>query len=79
MVDNKDKSHPDIYYKAMALIGHSNPKDYCVFDDALGAIKTANSIGMFTVGIQDPVAKNKTNQMPLICDMYLADFNLLLK
>lgn len=78
MVGGRDKSFPDIYEKAMALMGHSVPTDFCVYDDAVAAIHTAKALGMFTVGLADPIAKGQKEAMEKSCDLFIHDFRELL-
>ena len=46
------KDRPDIYLKALELLGES-PADTCVFEDSYVALGTAKSIGTHTVGVYD--------------------------
>ena len=48
----KGKDEPDVYLKAMALLGIP-VESTCVFEDSHIAIQTASDIGMKTVGIYD--------------------------
>ena len=48
----KGKDEPDIYLKALNLLG-TKKEETVVFEDSLVAIKTANKIGINTVGIFD--------------------------
>ena len=77
MVGDRDKSQPDIYRKAMELMNHTKAEDYCVFDDAEGAVRTASSLKMFTVGVADPVVPDQQG-LQKACDLFLRDFRELL-
>ena len=48
----KGKDHPDIFRAAQEFLGTA-PEETWVFEDSLTAIRTADSIGMPTVGIYD--------------------------
>jgi len=48
----KGKDKPDIYIKAMQLLG-TTPDETCIFEDSHVAICTADKLGIKTVGIYD--------------------------
>ncbi|MBO5652746.1 MAG: HAD family hydrolase, partial [Clostridia bacterium] len=65
------KDKPDIYLKAMEILGTS-PADTCIFEDSFVALETAKRIGCHTVGIFD---KNNFGQDRLCAasEIYLAE------
>ena len=65
------KDKPDIYRKAMDVLGTS-PEDTCIFEDSFVALETAKRIGCQTVGIFD---KNNYGQDRLAAasDIYLSE------
>lgn len=65
------KDKPDIYLKAMELLGTA-PADTCIFEDSFVALETAKRIGCHTVGIFD---KNNYGQDRLAAasEIYLAE------
>ena len=48
----KGKDEPDLYLKAIAYLG-TKIEETCIFEDSYVAMKTANKIGVKTVGIYD--------------------------
>ena len=74
MAGNRDKSHPDIFRRAMELMGHPVPEDYCLLDDSVTAVKTAKVLGMFTAGVYDSTSDGQKEQMQQVCDLFLPDF-----
>ena len=65
------KDKPDIYLKAMEILGTS-PENTCIFEDSFVALETAKGIGCHTVGIFD---KNNYGQDSLraASEIYLGD------
>ena len=78
MAGDRDKSFPDIYEKALALIGDPSPSDCCVFDDAPAAIRTASGLGIYTVGLWDPISPGQEEIMRPLCSLFIRDFRDLL-
>lgn len=73
----KGKDSPDIYLKAMEVLGTSI-KETCVFEDSHIAIDTADKIGMKTVGIFDKYNYGQ-EEMRKIATAYIADGESLTK
>lgn len=65
------KDQPDIYLKAMELLGTA-PADTCIFEDSFVALETAKRIGCHTVGVFD---KNNYGQERLraASEIYLGE------
>ena len=76
-VDNgKDK--PDVYLLSAKKLNVS-PKNCIVFEDLLIAIKSAKSIGMKTIAIEDIESIDDKNELISISDKYILDYIELLK
>lgn len=73
----KGKDEPDIYLKAIACLG-TGMEETCVFEDSHIAIKTANRIGVKTVGIYDKYNYGQ-DEMKKIADAYIGEGETLLK
>lgn len=74
-VSGKGKEFPDVFISALEYLKFS-VEDICVFEDSLVAIKTANKIGMKTVGIYDKYNFGQ-EQIKEIADIYVGkDENL---
>lgn len=73
----KGKDEPDIYLKALACLG-TGIDETCVFEDSHIAIKTANGIGVKTVGIYDKYNYGQ-EEMKKIADAYIEEGETLLK
>ena len=50
------KDRPDIYHAAARRLGAERPADTAVFEDALGACRTAKKAGFYVVGVWDEYA-----------------------
>lgn len=68
----KAKSEPDLFLQAMAFMG-SKPEETVVFEDGLYSIKTADSLGLITVGVFDEVSRADQNEIKKIVDFYISD------
>ncbi len=66
----KNKEHPDVFLKAVELLG-TDIQNTWLFEDSLVAVQTAKKIGLKTVGIYD---KNNYSQKELqqTADIYIA-------
>ncbi len=64
----KGKDQPDIYLKALELLGTS-PEETYVFEDSFVALRTASSIGIHPVGIYDKYNFHK--DMESISEIYI--------
>ena len=73
----KGKDEPDIYLQAITCLGTEIDKT-CVLEDSLTAIKTANKIGVKTVGIYDKFNYGH-EEMEKIADVYIAKGESFLK
>jgi HAD superfamily hydrolase (TIGR01509 family) len=67
------KDNPEIYKKALELLG-TNKKETYVFEDALHAIQTAKKAGFFVVGVHDESAKTWVEEIKKISDIYIDTF-----
>jgi HAD superfamily hydrolase (TIGR01509 family) len=70
----KGKDQPDIYLKALELLGTA-PEDTYVFEDSFVALKTASSIGIHPVGIYDKYNFHK--DLESISEIYVGRDNTL--
>ncbi len=64
------KDEPDIYRLALAALG-TDVGETCVFEDSLTALRTADGLGMRTVGIFDPYNYGHA-EMERLATVYLA-------
>lgn len=69
----KVKSDPTIYLDAAACFG-IEPSDAVFFDDNIGAVKTAASAGMRTVGVYDATGEGFIDEMRAAADYYVYNF-----
>jgi len=67
----KGKDKPDIYLAALETLG-TNIEETCIFEDSLVAIKTANKLGIKTVGIYDKFNYGQ-DEMKNISSVYISD------
>lgn len=51
----------------------SKPEETVVFEDGLYSIKTADSLGLITVGVFDEVSLADQNEIKKIVDFYISD------
>lgn len=66
------KTNPEIYRKALSLLGSSKEETY-VFEDALYAAKTAKTDGFSVVGIYDEYEPNQ-DALKSLADVYINDY-----
>ena len=69
----KGKTKPDIYEKALEIIG-TDKEDTVVYEDALYALKTAKGAGFYTVGVHDD-AEKKQDELKSLADRYILSFD----
>lgn len=68
------KAQTIIYTEAAQRLGA--PMEGCVFvDDNAGAVATAKTAGMYTVGIFDETSKDFAPQLKAVSDLYIEDFS----
>lgn len=67
----KGKEEPDIYLKALEELG-TKKEETCVFEDSLVAIRTADKIGLRTVGIYDKYNFGQA-EIQKIATVYIAE------
>lgn len=72
------KWHPDIYINAAKKLGFKITET-AVFEDNANFAKVAKNAGFFTVGVYDVMSKNKKEEMISFCDIYIEDYNQLIK
>ncbi len=72
-----EKDCPDIYLLATKKCG-AEPHNCAVFEDILSGIKSAKSVGLFTVGVYDSCSANEADSIKNAADMYIMDFKELL-
>ena len=72
-----EKDCPDIYLLAAKKCG-AEPHNCAVFEDILSGIKSAKSVGMFTVGVYDSCSADEADSIKNEADMYIMDFKELL-
>jgi len=68
------KDNPIIFQLAAQEWGVT-PQEVIVFEDALHAIETAKAAGFFTVGVYDESAKDDTEKIKRIADLYTNNLN----
>ena len=66
------KERPDVYFKALELLG-SSVEDTCVVEDAYVALETAKSIGLKTVGVFDNDNVAFQDRVKASSDIYLGE------
>jgi len=64
------KSEPDLFVKAMEIMGTA-PEETLVVEDGLYSLKEAASLGMKTAGVYDYVSRNDRDEMMKIADIYV--------
>ncbi len=72
------KVDPLIYAEAAKRIGCA-VSDAAFYDDNIGALKTASSAGMYTVGIYDASAEDYTAEIKSIADIYVVSMAELIR
>ncbi|MBQ8338465.1 MAG: HAD family hydrolase [Oscillospiraceae bacterium] len=73
----KGKDHPDIYNKALEVLGTDKDSTW-VFEDSYVALRTANGMGLNTVGIYDKFNFDQ-DKMEKLATHYIADGETLMK
>ena len=71
------KSDKELFTK-LAERSNADPSDCIVIDDSVGAIKTAKSAGLKTIGIYEQAVKNTWEEMQTIADKTIINFKELL-
>ncbi len=67
------KSDPNIYKMAVEAIG-SAIEDTVFLDDNIGAVTTAKSAGLYTVGVYDKSGEEFAEQLKEVADVYVDTF-----
>ena len=70
---NKSKLFPDVYEKAMEIIG-TEKSETIVFEDVLHAIKTSKKADFIVCGIYDEYSKCDAKSIKEIADIYLNSY-----
>ncbi|MBQ8868687.1 MAG: HAD family phosphatase [Oscillospiraceae bacterium] len=73
----KGKDQPDIYYNALEVLGTDMDNTW-VFEDSYVALRTANGMGLNTVGIYDKFNFDQ-DKMEKLATHYIADGETLMK
>ncbi len=74
----RGKTHPDIYFECASRLGLC--KEECiVFEDVLGAVKTAKNAGFRVIGMYDKHSESAKKQIMELCDKYIYDFREMIK
>ncbi len=73
----KGKDQPDIYYKALEILKTDKDSTW-VFEDSYVALRTANGMGLNTVGIYDKFNFDQ-DKMEKLATHYIADGETLMK
>lgn len=66
------KREPAVFLLAAEYLGLS-PRETCVFEDVIHAIRSANSAGFITVGVYDKASAADNAAMKKECSIYLHD------
>ena len=74
---NTKKTDPQIYKQAAQRLGVST-EEIIFLDDNYTALKTAKSAGMHVYAVYDETSKNREEDMRLLSEKYIKDFNELL-
>lgn len=72
----KGKDNPDIYLEAARRL-NINIEDCAVVEDIIMAVRTANKVGFFTIGVYDK-SSSETKELKEECDKFIMDFKELL-
>jgi len=68
------KRHPDIFWEAIRRL-QVKLEETVLFEDALHAIRTAKSIGLYTVGVQEACFEKDRAEIIRLADGYVQDLN----
>lgn len=69
----KGKDHPDMFLKAMEVMG-SNPESTWLFEDGAYSMKTGRKLGLNVVGVYDFFNANKQEEVKALADFYIEDW-----
>ena len=73
-----DKNTPEIYLRTFEKLGASDMRDCVVFEDALHCVVTTVGAGLYTVGVEDEVARSSEDKIRETADVYIRSFEELL-
>ena len=68
------KEQPDIFLQCALELG-ANPHDTAVYEDSYRAIRAARRAGFYTVGVYDRSSAHHWEELCLICDETIQDWN----
>lgn len=71
------KTNPD-FFREVARRMDVEPKDMCVFEDALYSMKTAKSLGCPVIAIEDKTQANDRDAIMQLADHYICEYEELL-
>ena len=74
-----DKNTPEIYLRAMAAAGVSDPARCAVFEDALHCIRTVRAAGFYTVAVRDFSAAYAWDEICATADAHIDNYLELLE
>lgn len=74
----RGKGFPDVYELAAEKIGLT-AKDCAVFEDIYAGVKGAKLGGFYTIGVEDKYAAHEREQIKKEADLYIKDYEELLK
>lgn len=73
----RGKEYPDIYRKALCIVG-CKKEEAAVFEDALYAVKTAAKDGFYVVGIADSFSSGDQEEIKKYASRFIEDWSELL-
>lgn len=73
-VGGKGKSEPDIFLESARVMGVADFSQLTIYDDALDALKTASSLGAWTVGVYDDAGIDQAGEIRRVADCYIQSF-----
>lgn len=76
-IDGITKDKPDIFFEAARRFGVEDRSQVTVYDDALGALKSAKSAGMCTICVYDDAGAGTMEEAKALCDGYIDSFTAL--
>ena len=76
--EDLDKNTPEIYLRTFRKLGAADMEECAVFEDALHCVITTTGAGLYTIAVEDEVARVSEEEIRNTADVYISSFEELL-